>query len=371
MRPIPFLRPKLVTADEVLPYLRRMDVSRTYSNFGPLNAEFESRVLREYFDDLGAVVTVSNATVGLMLAIMTAKRPSGRFAVMPSFTFSATAQAALWCGLQPYFVDVRPGDFCLDDDLVRNTVGTLGDDVAVVIPYAAFGTSCDLSTYERLHRSGVPVVVDAAASFGASAAAGQFGKRFPGFVVFSFHATKAFGIGEGGLVYSSNTQGIDGVRQASNFGFSAERSSLIQGLNGKLSEYAAAVGLATLDRFAERIRLRQQIYDNYIERFGMRGMLSGGWQVQRTTGRIPHQFMSILCPPGLDRSQFLGHLDRHGIQARTYFSPACHEHPAFKGAPATTLRTTDDLQRRIVNLPMWDDIEAAHVEYIVDTISAA
>ena len=105
----------------------------------------------------------------------------------------------------------------------------------------------DLTAYQSWHEHGVPVVVDAAASFGATAAGGHFGKNFPGAVVFSFHATKAFGIGEGGLVYSRDTDLISRIRQAANFGFSETRECVLTGLNGKLSEYAAAIALATLD----------------------------------------------------------------------------------------------------------------------------
>ncbi len=201
---LPFLRPLLVETDEIIPYLRRIDATRLYSNFGPLTLELEQRILSEYFGCAGLVSTVHNATAGLMLAIDAVRRPAGRYAIMPSFTFAAAPQAALWCGLEPYFVDIRAGDFCLDVQAVERAVEELGDALAVIVPYAAFGTVCDLDFYAQLQRGGRPVVVDAAASFGSSLNGHQFGAAFPGAVVFSFHATKSFGIGEGGMVYSSD-----------------------------------------------------------------------------------------------------------------------------------------------------------------------
>ena len=112
----------------------------------------------------------------------------------------------------------------------------------------------NLEYYKQLNESGVPVVIDATASFGTTKNQQHFGKGFPGPIVYSFHATKSFGIGEGGLIYSENTDLILKIRQAENFGFSTDRESTLQGINGKLSEYAAAIALATLDTFEKKIK---------------------------------------------------------------------------------------------------------------------
>lgn len=95
MTRIPFLRPNLVRKEAYLDYLAQIDQSRTYSNFGPLNTLFEGRLLKEFFAGQGSLTTVANATLGLMLAFAHCRRAGGRYAIMPSFTFAATAQAAL------------------------------------------------------------------------------------------------------------------------------------------------------------------------------------------------------------------------------------------------------------------------------------
>lgn len=367
---LPFLRPLLVEADEIVPYLRRIDATRLYSNFGPLTLELERRMLSEYFGSAGAVSTVHNATVGLMLAIDAVRRPAGRYAIMPSFTFAATPQAALWCGLEPYFVDIRAGDFCLDVRAVERAIEELGDALAVVVPYAAFGTVCDLGFYAGLQRGGTPVVVDAAASFGSTSNGRQFGAAFPGAVVFSFHATKSFGIGEGGLVYSGDEALVARIRRASNFGFSAARASEFRGLNAKLSEYTAAVALATLDRYPAKVETRNRVHDAYVESLAMHGLFEAGWDLQEIDGRVAHQFMPVLCPPGLGNQAAVERLERAGIQTRTYFSPACHEQPAFSDCPRTSLEVTETVSTRILNLPLWEDMELAHVERIVQSIAA-
>ena len=204
MHKIPFLKPNLVKKEAYLGYLSQIDETRVYSNYGPLNGLFEQRVLEEYFRSEGALTTVNNATIGLMLAISHTKRPEGRYALMPSFTFPATPLAAMWCGLEPYFIDIRHDDWCMDESILAETLNRLGNQTACVVTYATFGTCLNLSRYEALHRSGTPVIIDAASSFGASSDGKYFGQGFTGPVVYSFHATKTFGIGEGGLVYSDD-----------------------------------------------------------------------------------------------------------------------------------------------------------------------
>ncbi|MEX6701635.1 DegT/DnrJ/EryC1/StrS family aminotransferase [Peribacillus frigoritolerans] len=131
----------------------------------------------------------------------------------------------------------------MNEELVKDLLTKLGDEVAVVVPYATFGTDLDLSFYKQIHESGIPVVFDAAPSFGTSGRSGSFGKNFPEPIIYCFHATKSFRIGEGGLVYSADKDLISQIRQAGNFGFSTNRETISQGLNSKLSEYSLAVAL--------------------------------------------------------------------------------------------------------------------------------
>jgi dTDP-4-amino-4,6-dideoxygalactose transaminase len=365
MDAIPFLRPNLVKKESFLQYLDQIDHSKLYSNYGPLNTQFEQRVLRDYFQNLGAVTTVNNATIGLMLAIAECKRPTGHYAIMPSFTFAATPLAAMWCGLQPFFVDVCPDTWCMNETLVEEAIQSLGEQVAVVVPYATFGICMDLSYYHRLIERGIPVVVDAAASFGTFGDDGQFGIGFDGTIVFSFHATKSFGIGEGGLIYSAKTDRIQQIRQAGNFGFSDTRESMVLGLNSKLSEYGAAIALATLDVYPEKLNIRKQIYQRYQTVFEQNNLLEKGWKFQSNQGSVPHQFLSVLCPDHLTNTDVVQKLETQNIQARTYFSPACHQQPLFRAYPHTKLDVTEHISRHILSLPLWEQMGEEELQRVV------
>ncbi|MFD0675491.1 MULTISPECIES: DegT/DnrJ/EryC1/StrS family aminotransferase [unclassified Paenibacillus] len=360
---IPFLKPKLVVKEDYMGYLKQIDDSRSYTNYGALNTWFEQRLIHELFEGQGSAVTVNNATTGLILAITQIKRP-GKYALMPSFTFAATPLAAMWCGLEPYFIDVCEKDWCMNEELLEKEITRLGDEVAAVIPYAAFGTNLDISYYQALQDRGIPVVIDAAASVGSRLTT-HFGQGFTGAVVFSFHATKGFGIGEGGLIYSSDKEMINRIRQASNFGFSEERESKQMGINGKLSEYAAAIGLATLDVFELKKQKREQVFEWYMEGLEHLGLLEQGWRLQEVRGSVAYSFLSMLCPEQLTNSYFVQKLAAQGVQTRTYFAPSCHEQTLFKSYNRTSLHVTEQICRRIINLPLWEDMNQGHVQKIV------
>jgi len=364
---IPFLRPRLVALSDYAHLIEQIDASRLYSNFGPLNTRFERRVVAEHFDGVGAAATVCNATLGLMLAIQAVKRP-GRYAVMPSFTFAATPLAAQWCGLEPYFVDIG-ADWCVDPLQLGEALAHLGDAVAVVLPYATFGTSLDLAPYTALIKRGVPVVVDAAPALGTRYAEHGFGVGFKGPIVYSLHATKTFGIGEGGLVYSGNDEIVRKVKTLSNFGFDAGRASTLTGLNAKLSEYGAAVALATLDGHADRVALRRDLYGEYAGNFDQLGLFAAGWQLQALRGEVAHQFVPAATPSGVTNTKAIAGLASKSIEARTYFSPACHTQPQFAAAPRASLSVTDDLAHRIVSLPLWDDIGAQRIRRVCEALA--
>jgi dTDP-4-amino-4,6-dideoxygalactose transaminase len=363
---IAFQRPKLVEIEDYLHHIKAIEASHFYSNYGPLNTQFEKQIVAEVYHSCGAATTVNNATTGLILAIGQAKRPGGRYALMPSFTFAATPLAAMWCGLEPYFIDIDPETWCPDLEVLDKLIRELGDEVAVVVPYATFGTAMPLEYYQSLQDQGIPVVVDAAPGFGTLDGEKGYGEGFSGTVVFSFHATKPFGIGEGGLVYSGDQQIITEIRHAANFGFDESRSSALMGLNGKLDEFSAAIGLVTLEQFSGKVSVRKEIETLYQTLLDERGAIDQGWKVQTRRGYGAAQFFSILCPSAQNNQEVVERLATKGIQARTYFSPSCHHQQQFQRYPSSRLDVTETVARRVVSLPLWEGMGDAEVEMVLD-----
>jgi dTDP-4-amino-4,6-dideoxygalactose transaminase len=370
-QPIPLMRPSPPRLSEATDRLRAIEDSRLFSNFGPVNTKFEQDLLARMFDGSGACTTVCNATLGLMLAIRHATAqctPDQRYALMPSFTFAATAQAAVWCGLTPLFCDIDPATWAADEAAEEALLRRYHGRIAVVVPYATFGYDIDLARYERLwNRHGVPVVVDAAASLGTVAADGRgFGTGFPGAVVFSMHATKSFSTGEGGVIYSADKKLIADLRTMANFGFGAPRSATMIGLNAKLSEISALQAHLRLQNYDELILNRDVLVGRY------RSLLPELTFQAMPPKRQAHQFVPALLPAAIGprRSELQERLKAHGIGSASYFSPHVAEQPYFAAnAKAGPLPVTQQLSDRIISLPLFDGMTLAQVDQVCAAVS--
>jgi dTDP-4-amino-4,6-dideoxygalactose transaminase len=370
---LPLARPRPARLSRLGAALEAIEESGHFSNYGPVNARLEQAFLGRMFAGTGACVTVCNATIGLMLALRQAARtrPGGRnLAVMPSFTFAAMAHAALWAGLTPFLVDIDPDTWLPSAEAEEAALRAHGADVAVLFPYATFGNTLDLARYERLARAhGVPVVVDAAASLGSVAEDGRaFGTGFSGTLVFSMHATKAFSTGEAGLIYSADAERIATLRCMGNYGFGQPRAATMPGLNAKLSEVAALLGLAKLEEFETVVRHRARLAACY------RAQLAG-WRFQALVGRQhAYQFMPVLLPAEAAhrRAEIIAGLAQAGIGAGSYFSPHIARQPYFaQMCAAGRLAATEQVARRILALPISDTMSEDDVAVVCDALRAA
>jgi dTDP-4-amino-4,6-dideoxygalactose transaminase len=359
---IPFLRPNPPKLSRQSAALAEIEESGIFSNYGPVNTRLEERFSRAFFRSEQSCVTVANATVGLMLAIKQAVgwNPRRRYALMPSFTFAAAAQAALWCGLTPLFCDVDAETWLPAADAENDLLAQYGGDIAVLVPNATFGNCLDLARYDRIASShGIPVVVDAAAALGSLDGAGEafgIGSKHP--LIFSMHATKAFATAEGGLVYCADQQLLATIRAMGNFGFGEPRTATMPGLNAKMSEVSALLGLIKLSEFEAIARHRHALFEFY------RTALPE-FTFQKMTGRrTAHQFVSVLVPESHSGrvDEVIQALHSHGIGAGRYFVPHLAAQPFFQqSCVAGALPVTESLVRRVVALPVSDSLTEADI----------
>src|ERR1700677_2553199 len=356
---IPLVRPSPPQLSRAVMELQSLEQSGTFSNFGPVNTRFEQEMLERFFGGEGACTTVCNATIGLMLAIKDAvgealgEQPAGQFALMPSFTFAATAHAALWCGLTPLLCDIHPTNWAADPAAESEMLARYAGKIAGVMPYATFGYPIDLEYYKKLAAQlGVPVVGDAAASLGTLDEHGHgFGGGFKGSVVYSMHATKSFAVGEAGLIYSADKDRIARLRTMSSFGFGEPRTATMAGLNGKLSEVTALLGRLRLRDYDSITQYRAALASRY------RALLPELEFQAQAPGIQAYQFVPALLPRELGgrKAAIREELASRGIATGAYFSPHLMEQPYFqKTSLAGPLPVSDDVSARMISLPLYD-----------------
>ena len=265
-------RPRLPDADRLLPYLRRVDDARIYTNWGPLTAELEHRLCALLGLPVSSVVSASSGTAALIGAILAGAgraTPGRPLAIVPAFTFVGTALAVELCGYRPYLVDVDPVTWLLD--IERLAEHRRLAEVGLVVAVAAFGRPVPHAPcLDFRERTGIPVVIDGGASFeGILASPARYLGELP--TALSFHATKSFSTGEGGCVVTTDDKLSVGVTRALNFGFFGDRNTQSPSTNGKMSEYHAAVGLAELDAWPQKCHAFDVVARAYRQRMAAAG----------------------------------------------------------------------------------------------------
>jgi dTDP-4-amino-4,6-dideoxygalactose transaminase len=369
--PLRFQRPTLPAADAIEGYLRLAREARWFSNFGPCGELLRSRLS----DAAGRPNTlVANATIGLIVGIAACARDrselAGKEALVPSFAFAASAQAAVWNDLRPVFVDVSPKHWHLDPDALAHALSERRDRVATVIALSSFGVPPPPEVRQAWERTcadaGVPLIVDSAAGFGAVAADGVPIGGQGDIEVVSFHALKPLSSGEGGAIFARDEALAAEVNALVNFTFDDNHQALrADGLNAKMSEPTAAIGLAGLDGLEEAILARRRHAQTIVNR------LPDGFECQHGSERGTWQFVPVAAPTREIRDAVLAEGRANGVPLRTYYDPL-HRMPAFRDYEAADdLAVTEDLADRMISLPMAVDLDESEIDAIVGLVGSA
>ena len=362
---VPAARPQLPTAERLLPYLRRIDETRVYSNWGPLCRELEARLECSLHLPPGGLACASSGTSALIAAILaTSGRASTArpLAIVPAFTFAATAAAVEACGYAPYVVDISPHDWILDPTSLR--VHPVLSRAGLVVPVAPYGRPVPQRAWQAFRAAtGVPVVVDGAASYdrilsGARDALGEIP------VALSFHATKSFSTAEGGAVASFDTDVVQRAAQALNLGFRETRESRSPSINGKLSEYHAAVGLAGLDAWTEKLAALCSVAEMYRAACELRGLSNR----LVAAPDVSLAYVLFRCDDATQAAAVRGALARAGIDHRLWYEQGLHRHAAFASARRDPSPVSDALLPCLIGLPVAPDLTSVHIARAADAL---
>jgi dTDP-4-amino-4,6-dideoxygalactose transaminase len=354
---LPVARPWAPPAEALLPYLHQIDANRWYSNFGPLLTRFEQR-LADRFAAPTAIATCINATQAITLTLRALDVQPG-LCLMPAWTFVATAHAAMAAGLTPHFLDVDPQTQVPRLADVRAAIARGG--VSAVIIVAPYGAPLEPGPWEALMgATGVPVLIDAAAAFDTLNRA-----ALPTLV--SLHATKLLGVGEGGYLACEDAELVARFRAQTTFGFQGNRESLVPATNAKLSEYAAAVGLAALDGWPS-IRMRYALTAQKL-RLALALIPEVTFQPGWGTHWVSTTCVVRLADGGADLLE--ASLAESGVDTRRWWGGGCQASPAFAACPADPLPRSEQLARETIGLPFAADMDEDDIDWLACAVIQA
>lgn len=330
------------SAAAIYPYLQEIDRNGVHTNHGPLVQELEDALGK--FQRPAAVVV--NGTLALELALRALPKTDAKFVLVPSVTYQATGMAILNAGYTPLICDVHSMTGLLMT--IRAAEVVLGDfrprSVAACVPVCAFGQSLNIRAWEKfVKETGVPVVVDAAGCFFQNTSPEpRIG------IVTSLHATKLVGAGEGGSFFSADAEWTNRVRALAMFGTAEQH-----GTNAKMSEYTAAVALASLQQLPLTGVVLKQIRRLYYER------LPGTVEALASDGGV---LMCARVAGG--RAEFVvRELALRGIEAKQWYAPFLHQHPSIllSRASVGSCPNAEHLSKSFVGLPFHTKLTAADV----------
>jgi len=363
--PLYVTSPALPALDELLPFLEEIWRSRTLTNDGPFHEKFESAL--SHYLGVEHLALVSNATLGLLLALQQSGI-RGQVITTP-FSFVGTSHAIRLAGLEPVFVDIDPVSLNLDPAKLKAAVTA---ETAAIMPVHCFGRRCDVATIEDVARQhGLNVIYDAAHAFGVRDAEGSI-LRHGDMSVLSFHATKVFNTFEGGAVVCKTRESKLDIDRLRNFGIIDEVTVKGVGLNAKMNEFSAALGLIQLRHVDDYIARRRKITERYYRLLdGMPGVQC----LDPSTECHPNYYsFPVLINPesGTTRDALYIRLREHGIHARRYFYPLISDLPMYRSYPSAAqdnLPIAQSIADRVLCLPMFPALQAEQQRRIADILS--
>lgn len=328
------------------------------TNHGPLVLELESR-LKEYLG-VKHLFFVSNGTIALQIAIK-ALELKGDIITTP-FSYVATTSSIVWEGCRPVFADIEPDTLTIDPQKIAAAITPAA---TAILATHVYGNACDVRAIKQLaDRHHLKVIYDAAHAFGSryeQRALASYGD----ISTLSFHATKLFQTAEGGAVVTNDDALAHKISYLRNFGHHGQEAFWGVGVNGKNSEFHAAMGLCTLDHVPGGIARRKQISQLY-------DTLLGGSLCQSPKIRVGTDYNYAYYPVLFaDEARLLAAraaLNREDIYPRRYFYPSLNSlnYVAPQAAPIA-----ESASQRVLCLPLYPELADKDVERISQIISLA
>ncbi len=359
-------KPNIGNRDELFKRFNAVLDNDWLTNFGPFVQEFESRISKM----LGVkhCVSMSNGTVALEIAVR-ALGMTGEV-IVPSFTFVATAHCLQWQKITPVFCDVDPTTHNIDPATIERqiTPKTTG-----IIGVHLWGRPCNVDELQRIAtKYDLHLLYDASHAFGCTVG-GESVARFGDAATFSFHATKFVNSAEGGAIVTNNDDFAQKIRLMKNFGFAGYDNVIHVGINGKMNEFSAAMGLTSLESMDTFIEVNRCNYNAYLK--VLRDVPGISMMTCDESEENNYQYIVLEIDKaeidGLSRDQIMMILHAENVLVRRYFYPGCHRMEPYRTYYPNSLCSLPETERlvdRVLCLPTGTAVHTVSIEKICEII---
>ena len=363
-KPIYVTQPYLPPLEEFMPSLQAIWDSKILTNGGQYHQAFEG-ALAEYLG-VEHISLFTNGTIALVTALQ-ALRISGEVITTP-YSFVATAHSLLWNGIKPVFVDIDARSLTIDPEKIE---AAITPQTTAIMAVHCYGRPCNVEAIQRIADVyNLKVIYDAAHAFGVRIG-GASVLEHGDLSVLSFHATKVFTTFEGGAIVSRDAKQKQRIDQLKNFGFVDDVTVVAPGINGKMSEFGAALGLLQLRHIDDAIARRRVIDGMYRE---LLGDIKGIRCLEHAEGVVSNfSYFPILVEPNfpMSREALYRRLRNSNIYTRRYFYPLISEFPMYRGLPSAKredLPVARDTALRVLCLPIYPQLGDDDVRRVVSCV---
>jgi dTDP-4-amino-4,6-dideoxygalactose transaminase len=364
-KPIFVTQPLLPPLEEFIPYLQQIWDSKILTNGGPFHQQLEQALC----DYLGVkhISLFTNGTIALVTALQ-ALRITGEVITTP-YSFVATSHSLLWHGIKPVFVDIDPLTLNLDPNKIE---AAITPQTTAIMPVHCYGHPCDTTRIQNIADNyGLKVIYDAAHAFGVQDATGSI-LNHGDLSVLSFHATKVFNTFEGGAIISPDAKTKLRIDHLKNFGFVDEVTVVAPGINGKMSEFNAALGLLQLKGIDDALQKRKAIDARYRKRLanikGICLLADAGEKIAN------YAYFPILVGTDfpLNREELYHKLRENNIYARRYFYPLISNFSMYRGLPSSVLENlpvASKAAEEVICLPIYPALINEQIDFVIELIA--
>ena len=352
--------------EEFYPYLQNIWDNKVLTNGGPFHQQLEAELCQ--YLGVEHISLFTNATIGLITALQ-ALRINGEVITTP-YSFVATSHSLLWNGIKPVFVDIDPKTLNIDSKKIE---AAITPQTTAIMPVHCYGNPCDVDAIQKIaDNHNLKVIYDAAHAFGVQCHCGSL-LRHGDLSVLSFHATKVFNTFEGGAIVSPDAKTKVRIDQLKNFGFVDQVTVVAPGINGKMSEFNAALGLLQLKHIDRAIGLRKEV--DAVYRHGLKGVTGIRCLEYADVVRGNYAYFPILVQDDypLSRDELFEKLGSEGIHTRRYFHPLISSFPMYRGLPSAqiaNLPVATKAAQQILCLPIYPDLSMQVIDAIIEMLAA-